>query len=260
MEAAGVHVAYNYDFRYVHTKVYIVDNETLIIGSINPTYSGVTSDLGLALVIQNSTVASEAAEVVLNDYRGVYPSYDFQGFAISPINSYDALSWLLGRPGRAYAAVEEIYSDSGLAGQLMGKAALAIARVTDVSGVEQVQGLTAKVIVVGSYVYVGSINLDYTSLHENREMGLILYCPSLAEAAKALIEQWAGATATTTTAATANTPPTTTAATATVVTTASAQMTTSAPSTANALSSYTPPLIAIALIALGLLAYRILHR
>ncbi|MFB6491298.1 MAG: phospholipase D-like domain-containing protein, partial [Thermoproteus sp. AZ2] len=112
MEAAGVHVAYNYDFRYVHTKVYVIDNETLIIGSINPTYSGVTSDLGLALVIQNSTVASEAAEVVLNDYRGVYPRYSFQGFVISPINSYDALSWLLGQPGRAYAAVEEIYSDS----------------------------------------------------------------------------------------------------------------------------------------------------
>jgi hypothetical protein len=172
----------------------------------------VTSDLGLALVVQNSTVASEAAEVVLDDYRGVYPRYSFQGFAISPINSYDALSWLLGQPGRAYAAVEEIYSDSGLAGQLMDKAALAIARVTDVSGVEQVQDLTAKVIVVGDYVYVGSINLSGNSINNNREMGLVLYCPSLAEAAKALVEQWAGATPTA--AATAEAAPSTASSTA----------------------------------------------
>ena len=194
LQQNGVHVAYNYDFRYVHTKAFVIDNKTVILGSINPTYSGVTNDLGLDVVVENSTLARQIATIILNDYKGVYPSYNYVGIVISPINSYRYLSWLLDRPGRAYAAVEEIYSSSGLADALMGKAAVAIARVTDVQGVRTVSDLTAKVIVVGDYVYVGSVNLSGNSINNNRELGLLLHCPSLAKAAVALIYQWAGMT------------------------------------------------------------------
>ncbi|KUO83807.1 MAG: cardiolipin synthase [Thermoproteus sp. CIS_19] len=192
----GVYVAYNYDFKYVHTKTFVVDNRTVIIGSINPTYSGVTSDIGLDVVVQNSTLAQEIATIILNDYRGVYPNYGYLGVVISPVNSYDYLSWLLQQRGKAYAAVEEIFASSGLADALTSKAELALARVTDVQGVQTVRDLTAKVIVVGDYVYVGSINLSGNSINNNRELGLLLRCPSLAAAAVRLIGQWAGATAT----------------------------------------------------------------
>ena len=192
LQQNGVHVTYNYDFRYVHTKAFVIDNETVILGSINPTYSGVTNDLGLDVVIDNSTLAQEIATIILNDYNRIYPRYNYIGVIISPINSYNYLEWLLNRQGQAYAAVEEIYSDSGLADLLMNKAALAIARVTDVSGVQTVNDLTAKVIVVGNYVYVGSINLSGNSINNNRELGLLLHCPSLAKAAVALIYEWAG--------------------------------------------------------------------
>lgn len=192
----GVYVAYNYDFKYVHTKTFVVDNRTVIMGSINPTYSGVTSDIGLDVVVQNSTLAQEIATIILNDYRGVYPNYGYIGVVISPVNSYDYLSWLLQQRGKAYAAVEEIFASSGLADALTSKAELALARVTDVQGVQTVRDLTAKVIVVGDYVYVGSINLSGNSINNNRELGLLLRCPSLAAAAVGLIGQWAGATAT----------------------------------------------------------------
>lgn len=194
LQENGVHVAYNYDFKYVHSKVFVVDNKTIILGSINPTYSGVTNDLGLAVVVENSTLARQIATIILNDYNGVYPSYNYIGIVISPINSYRYLSWLLDRPGRAYAAVEEIYSSSGLADALMSKAVVALARVTDVPGVSTVNDLTAKVIVVGDYVYVGSVNLSGNSINNNREIGLLLYCPSFARAAVELIYQWAGKT------------------------------------------------------------------
>ncbi len=194
LQQSGVHVAYNYDFRFVHAKAFVIDNKTVILGSINPTYSGVTNDLGLDVVVENSTLARQIAAIILNDYRGVYPSYNYVGIVISPINSYQYLSWLLDRPGRAYAAVEEIFSSSGLADALMSKAAVVIARVTDVQGVRTVGDLTAKVIVVGDYVYVGSVNLSGSSINNNRELGLLLHCPSLAEAAIALIYQWAGTT------------------------------------------------------------------
>ncbi|MFP3212685.1 MAG: phospholipase D-like domain-containing protein, partial [Thermoproteus sp.] len=170
----GVYVAYNYDFKYVHAKTFVVDNRTVIIGSINPTYSGVTSDIGLDVVVQNSTLAQEIATIILNDYRGVYPNYGYLGVVISPVNSYDYLSWLLQQRGKAYAAVEEIFASSGLADALTSKAELALARVTDVQGVQTVRDLTAKVIVVGDYVYVGSINLSGNSINNNRELGLLL--------------------------------------------------------------------------------------
>lgn len=192
LQSAGVHIVFNNDFKFVHTKAFVIDNETVILGSINPTYSGVTNDKGLDVVVNDPSVAKEIATIILNDFNGVYPQYDFSGVVISPINSYGYLKWLLSQPGRVYAAVEEIYSSSGLADLLASKAALAIARVTDVEGVQRVPDLTAKVIVVGDLVYVGSVNLSGSSIRDNRELGFIFYCPSLARSAVSLIKEWAG--------------------------------------------------------------------
>jgi hypothetical protein len=39
-------------------------------------------------------------------------------------------------------------------------------------------------------VYIGSINLDYTSLHQNRELGIIIVNPVIAEEVRDVILQW----------------------------------------------------------------------
>jgi hypothetical protein len=39
-------------------------------------------------------------------------------------------------------------------------------------------------------VYIGSINLDYTSLHQNRELGIIIVNPTIAEEVRDVILQW----------------------------------------------------------------------
>jgi phosphatidylserine/phosphatidylglycerophosphate/cardiolipin synthase-like enzyme len=57
-------------------------------------------------------------------------------------------------------------------------------------GAVMVPGLTAKAIVVGNYVYVGSVNLDYESLHNNRELGIIIENPVVAEEVRDAILQW----------------------------------------------------------------------
>jgi hypothetical protein len=57
-------------------------------------------------------------------------------------------------------------------------------------GAVMVPDLTAKAIVVGNYVYIGSINLDYTSLHQNRELGIIIENPVIAEEVRGVILQW----------------------------------------------------------------------
>lgn len=201
LRSAGVHVSFNYGFYYVHSKVFVIDNETVIIGSINPTYYGFEHDLGIDLVIKNSSIASVFANIILDDYRNASTTQiDYPGIVISPINSYEYLSDLLSQSGPLYMALEELYPSSGLYGLiqehgnrlvLVGSHGENYYAVNELGAV-MINDLTAKAIVVGNYVYIGSINLDYASLHENRELGIIIENPQVAHDVIAIIEQWYG--------------------------------------------------------------------
>ncbi|WP_243675554.1 phospholipase D-like domain-containing protein [Vulcanisaeta distributa] len=86
--SSGAHVSFNYGYDYVHSKVFVVDNETVIIGSINPTYYGFERDLGIDLVIDNSSIAQVFAGVILTDYRNEsITQINYPGIVMSPINS-----------------------------------------------------------------------------------------------------------------------------------------------------------------------------
>ena len=197
MEASGVNVTFLSGFNYVHSKVFVIDNETVILGSINPTYSGLRKDLGVDLVIHNSTIAEAFASVILSDYYGVpVNNVSFPGMVVSPINSYSYLKDLLSQSGTVYLALEEVYQDSGLVGYISSHSEIVgVANRGDAIselGLKQMDNVTAKVIVVGDYVYVGSINLSHSSLYENRELGIIIKDPQLAAELKSLIATWSG--------------------------------------------------------------------
>ncbi|MGC9153429.1 MAG: phospholipase D-like domain-containing protein [Vulcanisaeta sp.] len=197
--SAGAHVSFNYMFNYVHSKVIIIDNDTVIIGSINPTYYGFEKDLGIDLVINNSTIAQILANIVLSDYYNrTITQVSYPGIVVSPINSATYLENLLNQPGTLYMAIEELYPSSNmynLIQQHSGKIILVDSHAeneyaVNELGAKMINDLTAKVIVVGNYVYVGSINLDYTSLHENRELGIIIENPTIAQNIAEIIQQW----------------------------------------------------------------------
>ncbi|MEM0276882.1 phospholipase D-like domain-containing protein [Pyrobaculum sp.] len=188
----GVKVKWNDDFPNVHTKLYVIDNETVIIGNINPTASGFTKNKGVMLVIRNATLARQLATIVLNDYRRVYPRYNYPGVLVSPINSQEGLEWILSQPGDLYVAMEQIYMDSGTVPLILQhQRYYAVVARTDADINAAVdEDLVAKIIVVGDYVYVGSINLGYYSIQRNREVGLLIYNPNLAQRLRGLILQW----------------------------------------------------------------------
>ncbi|GAB6944177.1 phospholipase D-like domain-containing protein [Vulcanisaeta sp. JCM 14467] len=205
LRGAGVHVSFNYGFDYVHSKVFVIDNETVIIGSINPTYYGFEHDLGIDLIINNSSIASVFANIILDDYHNVsITQINYPGIVVSPINSYEYLSDLLSQPGTLYMALEELYPSSSLYGLIQEHNNRLILvgshgenyYVVNELGAVMINDLTAKAIVVGNYVYVGSINLDYTSLHENRELGIIIENPQVAHDVIAVIQQWYGTSTT----------------------------------------------------------------
>lgn len=192
MEENGVKVAWNNDFPNVHTKLYVIDNETVIIGNINPTASGFQRNKGVMLVIKNATLARQLATIVLNDYRRVYPKYNYPGVLVSPINSEEGLLWILQQKGDLYIAMEQIYMDSGLVQYIVQHPTYyAVVARTDADIRAAVdEDLVAKIVVVGDYVYVGSINIGYYSIQRNREVGLLIHNPQLAQRLKSLIIQW----------------------------------------------------------------------
>ncbi len=215
LEENGVKVRWNGDFPNVHTKLYVIDNETVIIGNINPTTTGFRQNKGVMLVIRNATLARQLATIVLNDFHGRYPRYNFPGVLVSPINSQEGLERILTQRGDLYIAMEQIYMDSGLVPYILQYPRyFAVVARTDADIRAAVdQNLVAKIIVVGPYVYVGSINIGYYSIQRNREVGLLIYNPQLADRLRALILQWyvsAGGEAPTQTTGTSPTQPTTT--------------------------------------------------
>ena len=197
--SAGAHVSFNYMYDFVHGKVFVIDNETVILGSINPTYYGFEHDLGIDLVINNASIARVFAQVILSDYYNETVSQvGYPGIVVSPINSAKYLGALLNQPGTLYVAFEELYPSSGFYGLiqqhservvLVGEHSENDYAVGELDAV-MIPGLTAKAIVVGNYVYVGSINLDYTSLHQNRELGIIIQNPVVADEVRNTILQW----------------------------------------------------------------------
>jgi phosphatidylserine/phosphatidylglycerophosphate/cardiolipin synthase-like enzyme len=186
-----------YDF--VHSKVFVIDNETVILGSINPTYYGFEHDLGIDLVINNATIAKVFAEIILSDYYNeTPPQIGYPGIVVSPINSAEYLGDLLNQPGPLYVAIEELYPSSNMYSYIEGHTDRVVIvgehsendyAVSELGAV-MVPDLTAKAIVVGNYVYVGSVNLDYESLHNNRELGIIIENPVVAEEVRDVILQW----------------------------------------------------------------------
>ncbi len=201
LNSSGVHVRFQYNFTYVHSKVFVIDNNTVILGSINPTYYGMNVDKGVDLVIDNSTIAKVFATVILNDYRNVPTnSVEYPGVVVSPINSDEYISDLLSQAGTLYIAMEELYPSSDLFGEIASHNTIVgvVSTYSEDSeassefGLKQVHDMVAKVIVIGDYVYVGSVNLDYTSLTQNRELGIILKDPKLASQLQSLIESWGG--------------------------------------------------------------------
>ncbi len=197
--SSGAHVSFNYGYDYVHSKVFVVDNETVIIGSINPTYYGFERDLGIDLVIENSSIAQVFAEIILTDYHNEsITQINYPGIVVSPINSAEYLEDLLSQPGTLYMAMEELYPSSGMYGLilthsdrliLVGQHTENEEAVSELNAV-MIKDLTAKAIVIGDYVYVGSVNLDYNSLNHNRELGIIIENPQIAQEITTIIQQW----------------------------------------------------------------------
>ncbi len=198
LNSSGARVRFMYGYDFTHSKVFIIDNETAVLGSINPTYYGLTRDLGIDVVIRNSTVAHELANVIIEDYEGRPIAINYPGIVVSPINSAQCIGWLLNMPGTLYMAMEELYPSSGEFGAVL----LHDHRYVVLNDYEENQaasmelgarllsGLTAKAIVIGGYTYIGSINLDSTSLSSNREIGVIIHNPALAKRVALIIAAW----------------------------------------------------------------------
>ncbi|WP_243679360.1 phospholipase D-like domain-containing protein [Vulcanisaeta distributa] len=155
-------------------------------------------------MIDNSSIAQVFARIILTDYHNEsITQINYPGIVVSPINSGgEYLKDLLSQPGALYMAMEELYPSSGMYSLilahndrliLVGQHAENEEAVNELGAV-MVSDLTAKAIVIGNYVYVGSVNLDYNSINSNRELGIIIENPQVAQEITTIIQQWYGET------------------------------------------------------------------
>ncbi|BDC18858.1 phospholipase D-like domain-containing protein [Acidianus sp. HS-5] len=199
LNSSGVHVKFLSGYQYVHSKAFIINNCTVILGSINPTYYGIHKDHGIDLDIRNFSIARAFACIILDDYYGKPVTVNYPGIVVSPINSECELSNILSQPGHLYIAMEELYPSSGFYPTIEGHERTIVTSTYSEDncaksqlGAVEIPDMTAKVIVVGNYVYIGSVNLDYTSIHCNRELGIVICNPTIARELSSLISNWAG--------------------------------------------------------------------
>jgi phosphatidylserine/phosphatidylglycerophosphate/cardiolipin synthase-like enzyme len=201
LTGAGAKVRFNYDFRFVHSKVFVIDNESVILGSINPSYYDFNVDKGLDIAIHNSTIAKIFASIIIADFYGISKEFSYPGIVVSPLNSEEMLRNLLSQQGDLYIAIEELFPSSDMFSIIKSHKGLIL--VSDNQGNSEaakdlnakvIKGLSAKIIIVSDYVYVGSINLSSSSLHYNRELGVIIKNPEIASNIRNIILNWAGVT------------------------------------------------------------------
>lgn len=190
----------NPTFRYTHIKAMVVDDETAIVMTLNPTRSAFTRNREFGLILRDPDAVAEIAAVFDADWSRETASVRHEALAWSPINSRRKLSALI-RGASTTLDVECPYLlDEEIESLLMDAArrgvrvrfvtapsseadinARALSRL-DAAGIA-VRYLPspyvhAKVVIAnGTKAFVGSVNLSATSLDFNRELSILVAHP-----------------------------------------------------------------------------------
>lgn len=198
-------------FVYTHQKTVIVDGDEAWIMTANASNSGLESNREFLAVDTDPTDVADAEAVFEADYAGsTYPTYDGR-LVLSPLNSRDRLEGLIDAATTSILVEDEEFTDDDIAAQLAAKAQAGVdVRMVLGDGtmyssqddaVHAAQAGGARVVVVGDpYIhakaividgveaYVGSENLSWNSLENNRELGVIFADPDEVATVQSTVE------------------------------------------------------------------------
>ena len=203
LAAAGVDVRWSTPrYTYTHAKVLIVDHARLAVLTLNLTSSGLSGNREYAVVDGDPDDVSAMEAIFTADRVGAPTVAPPAPLVTSPETTRPALLGLIGSARETLAIETEELADGGVLDALgaarargvavtvawPGPAAGAPSAFQDLAAAGAVvravgtPPIHGKVIAVdGRAAYVGSANLTATSLDANREVGLRLDSPSLAQ-------------------------------------------------------------------------------
>ncbi len=205
-------------FTFDHAKVMIVDDSYAIFGTSNFTYSGISQNFEADVATYDPQIVKSLLAVFNADWNNVQVGSAPREYLVLSPNSESDLVWLIDSAkatlsiaeeevpeGKVFTALENA-AKRGVNVRLMepdvsiksmsGKYALATLANAGVKvGILKAPYVHAKMIVSDdNYLFIGSENVSYTSMMQNREVGIILSNKSLiSQAISQFDDLWTGA-------------------------------------------------------------------
>jgi cardiolipin synthase A/B len=201
-------------FDYFHAKYFIVDGETAVMSTGNYSrYWSIDRERNFVATDRDPADLADLIELFAADWAGDEPDLSCTRMVVSPVNARERILALI-EGAQSTLVVESMqFADWDVRNAVRARVQAGVAvRVLladpgwiDANAdaavylqdlgvpVRHIPHLHAKAIVAdGSAAYVGSENLSYTSLEDNREVGVILVEPSSIEPLVSTFEQdWA---------------------------------------------------------------------
>lgn len=211
LTAAGVDVRWTSSkYALTHSKFFVVDGVVAYVMTLNLTNAGVGGNREYAAVVRDADDVAQAEAIFEADLTGATPPPGGKLLA-SPIDARARLLALIDAATKTIDIEMEEFSDAEVASHLVTRieAGVAVRVVAPSSGrstgtsttlgslranratikVLATPDLHAKLIVVdGTEVYLGSVNLTAASLDRNREVGVLTRTGAVVTRAKATFE------------------------------------------------------------------------
>lgn len=198
LNSVGAHVKWApVRFTYDHAKFMIADNSIGIFGTSNLTYSGISQNFEVDALTKDPNLVKALDMVFEADWKNVPAGSIPREYLVLSPNSESDIVWLINNAKKSLKIVEEEVPEGSVfdAIKAAAKRGVNIQIVEPHSNVRAASGqyalaslaklgvhvglvkepyIHAKMIIVDSrYLFVGSQNVSYTSLYQNREVGAI---------------------------------------------------------------------------------------
>jgi len=213
LQAAGVTVRRSpARFNYYHVKVFLVDNEEVLVMSGNLNSYTMNSERNYRVVLRDAQDIAQIREIFEQDWAdSADPALPCTRLLVSPVNAAAKMLGFIEGATKSLDLAVMYLSDSGLRDAVKARAAAGVAVRVLLAHPAWIDGnaetaaeltaeqipvkylaspeLHAKLVVADGLPYVGSINLSNNSLNNNREVGVVVTDQTAAETAAAQFEQ-----------------------------------------------------------------------
>lgn len=202
-------------FTFVHAKTMIIDNSFAIFGTSNFTYSGITTNFEADVMTSDPQIVNALLQVFNADWNNVKVGSAPREYLVLSPGSENDLVWLINSAktdlsiaeeevpeGKVFTAIANaakrgvnvrLMEPESSAKSISNKYTLATLATDGVKvGILKSPYVHAKAMISdGNYLFIGSENVSYTSMMQNREVGIILSNTSqIAQATSQFDELW----------------------------------------------------------------------